>query len=160
MKSKAKLIFSRTMWMLLFVLIAQPIAHGVFWLSGHIYSALNEWLGSQLFPLFSPISDAEGYRVYLAVLWLISYVIALTLSVYLSLSHSNERCEWVISKTEGFFTLPELYPVYLRRYALCDLTSSLIAPAPLLIISSLLPEAFYDTGFSFLFEFTFIVLFF
>ncbi len=143
-------ILIRTAQLILSVFVAQLVAHGVFWLAGHLYAALHEWFGARLFPLFSPISDAEGYAIYSATLRLISYAISLLVTVYFSLVLSNERCEWVISRTEGFFTLPELYPEYVRRYWLCDLIASVIAPAPFIAVSALIPDEFFDKGYSFI----------
>ncbi len=133
---------------MLWLFLSGPISHGVLWVLTHLYSALHEWFGS-VFPLYSPISNAERYRVFREVLSFISFGIALFISTYLSVRLDNYKNERIISATDGLYTVGEAMPIYLRTLYPHDLIGSALAPVPIYLASALSPQWFFDKDFSF-----------
>jgi len=149
---KFKSVFARCLTLFLFLAIAQLIAQGAVFLTDIFYSALHKWFGDA-FPLYSPIGEKEAYKIFRAVISLISYVIALYISVYFSILLSNRPNEHLISKTDGFYTLPEGFSIYLKSFACSDFLASVFASLALLLPIVFIPEGFFTKDYSFFFTF-------
>ena len=96
-------IAGKCLSLLIFIVLAQLLAHAAVFAVDACYAALHKWFGNA-FPLYSPIADREQYDAFRAVIDLISYAIALYFSVYLSIMISNKPNENLIKETDGFYT--------------------------------------------------------
>ena len=148
MGKKYAIYFKRAAFLCLWLFLSGPIAHGVLWVLTHLWGALHEWFGSA-FPLYSPISNAEGYRVFREILSLVSYALALFIATYLSVVLDNRKNERIISLTDGLYTVGEGEKIYLRELYLSDLVASAVAPLPIYITVALLPAWFFEKDYSF-----------
>ena len=148
-----KLIFSRCLTLFIFLALGQLIAHGAVFIADAFYLALHKWFGD-VFPLYSPIgSGKEKYEVFRTVTELISYGVAVYASVYLSILLSNRANEHLISKTDGFYTLPEGFKIYARKFTLSDLLASALVSFFLILPIPFIPDGFFTKDYSFFFVF-------
>ena len=152
MGKKYAIYFKRALFLCLWLFLSGPIAHGVLWVLTHLWSALHEWFGAA-FPLYSPISNAEGYRVFRETLSLVSYALALLIATYFSVALDNQKNERIISLTDGLYTVGEGEKIYLRELYLSDLFASAVAPLPIYITVWLLPPWFFEKDYSFVLTF-------
>ena len=152
MQKKYRIFFGRVLFLCLWLLLAGPIAHGALWALTHLWGALHEWFGSA-FPLYSPISNAEGYRVFSQTLSLVSYALALFIATYFSVLLDNRKNERIISLTDGLYTVSEGERLYLRELYSSDLVASAVSPLPIYIAVWLLPSWFFEKDYSFPFSF-------
>ena len=148
-----RLIISRVLMLLLFLMLGQLIAHLAVFVTDAFYSAFHKWFGDA-FPLYSPIgSGKEKYELFRTVINLVSYTASLYLVTFLSILLSNKPNELLISKTDGFFTLPEGFGIYVRSFAAADFTASLISSFVLLLPIAFIPDGFFTKDYSFFFTF-------
>ncbi len=146
-------VVKRILMIFLWLALAQPIAHGVLWVLMHLYSAFHEWFGT-VFPLFSPISNSQKYKLWYDALSFIAFTISLFISTYLSVRFDNRKNEKIISRTDGLYTVGEAMPLYLRELYVHDILGSVICPLLIFIPTALLPEWFFDKDFSLILTFS------
>lgn len=98
------------------------------------YSALNSrW--ETIFPIYNSVTEKNMQLAVEQNLALTASVIIFALLTLLAVIFDNERYEFMIRKTEGFFTLRQGLVIYGRRYAAADILSSVLSPIPLFALS-------------------------
>ena len=104
----------------------------VFFITGYFIRAFHELL-CQWFPTvftaYDPIYDRENYERQSELLGLIEALISLYTLTHLAAVYDNERFEYMIGKTDGFYTLKEGLAVFIPRYIAVDLFTALGVPA-------------------------------
>ena len=101
-----------------------------------IYPALLEWFPG-LIPEYNFVNEREDYDRLAATLTVISGVILIFVISHISLRLDNERMEYMISKTDGLYTLAEGARMYYSRYFYADIFASLLIPLPILLLDTL-----------------------
>ena len=100
-----------------------------------LYPALiSEFPG--FLPDYSFVNEREKYEQLHRILKMISAVIAAIFISYLSVRYDNERFEYMITKTEGMYTLREGIALWYPRYVRYDLLVSVIIPLLAVILES------------------------
>ncbi len=112
----------------------------VFFIIGYFtracYDLLCEWFPT-VFTSYDPIYDRESYERHTKLLGLIEAFLSLYAVTHLAAVYDNERFEYLIGKTDGFYTLKEGLAVYMPRYIAVDLFAALVVPALLSTLSLL-----------------------
>ena len=109
------------LWMLFGSLVGIAVSTAVF----ELYRFLDELLPKDVLSYDIASGDKFFDSLYTS-LWLISLFITLFISVYLSLRYDNSKFEFIITKTEGLYKIPEVLPTYISNYAVSDICSSII----------------------------------
>lgn len=122
-------------WLLTGTVIHIP----TFFISGVLHPALCEWF-PEVFTDYSPVTQPDEYAVYSAVMSIVLSTVTVFIISYLCVRLDNERMEYVISRTEGLYTLREGMALYYPRYVGADLAVAVTCPIPLAVISLYLPE--------------------
>ena len=114
------------------------------------YRALAEWLPG-VFPVYNYVTEHESYLKLESELLLIISAMVLAAMSYLSVRFDNERYEYMITRTDGMYTIKDGARIYYERYFKSDIVTSFIVPLPLTIIvyflpliSGALPETVYE----------------
>ena len=110
------------LWMLLGSLIGLAVSTAI----SELYRLLNEIMPS-IFPSYDVSSNAEFFDTLYTSLWLISLFITVFISVYLSLRYDNDKFEFIITKTEGFYKVREFLPTYVSIFGLYDIVSAIVS---------------------------------
>lgn len=114
------------------------------------YQTLAEWLPGA-FPVYNYVTEHENYLKLESELLLMVSTAALAVMSYLSVRFDNERYEYMITRTDGMYTIKDGASIYYERYFKSDIVTSFIVPLPLTIIvyflpliSGALPETVYE----------------
>ena len=100
-----------------------------------IYPAmLGEFPG--LLPDYNFVNEREKYEQFRKILEAICAIVAAAILSYLSVRYDNERFEYMITKTEGMYTLREGIALWYPRYVRSDLLVSVIIPLLAVILES------------------------
>ena len=75
-------------------------------LARYSYTYLNH-LFPAVFPMFSAVSEKEGYESYLKLINVVGAFIAVYFINYLAIRFDNSKLEHVISKTDGQYTIAD-----------------------------------------------------
>jgi hypothetical protein len=145
------IFFALLLWLLMPLVIYFPR----FVIDGVLFRALCEWFPS-VFVNYSPVSEPEAYAVLSAILDIAVASAAILIISYISVRYDNERMEYMISKTEGLYSLKDGSKLYFPRYFLADVAVSLAVVLPFVIASAFVPEhvhKFVDPVFDYLFSF-------
>ena len=94
-------------------------------LSRWVYEALIEWFPS-VFRDYSPILEADKYNSAMYTVSVIGVVLGVLITSLIVTKLDNSRDEFITKKSEGFYRIPVIMPVYYKTYALADLVSSLV----------------------------------
>ena len=127
-------------------LILYALGFLIFFISGYIvrsfYALLAEWIPS-IFALYNPVADKDAYEKAEKISALITAIISLYIATYIAVVYDNERYEYIIGRTDGFYTLGEGLRIYSLRYIPVDLLISVLVPAlPIgLVFIKLPPDA-------------------
>lgn len=90
-----------------------------------VYEALIEWFPS-VFPDYSPILEADKYNSAMKTVSVIGVVLGILITSLIVTKLDNSRDEFITKRSEGFYRIPKIMPVYYKTYALADLVASLI----------------------------------
>ena len=99
-----------------------------------LYNALCEWFPG-LFPEYNFITDREAAARHEVWADFIASVISIVITTVISEIYDNRRFEYVISKTDGFYTIKEGFKIYTGTYLAPDAIASLIIPLPLFLVT-------------------------
>lgn len=100
-----------------------------------IYPAiLNEFPG--LLPDYNFVKEREKYEQLRKILEMICASLAAVILSCLSVRYDNERFEYMITKTEGMYTLREGAALWYPRYVVSDLLVALVIPTLAVILES------------------------
>ncbi len=117
------------------------IFHLISVLAGVIYNFLSEKLPNS-FPDYNPLTEKAAYLSLEATLALICAAVTVLILTVLAVRYDDERYEFIISKTDGFYTLTEGGKIYARNYLCCDIISSVTVPLPFFLITRIdFPES-------------------
>ena len=97
-----------------------------------IYPAFLQWF-PRIVPEYNFVNERENYERFYLALSVISVVISIFILSYASIRLDNERMEYMITKTEGKYTLGEGISIYFPRYLRSDIAASLVIPLPLMV---------------------------
>lgn len=141
MKKCIKKIGSLFLWMLM------GLAFGAvfFSLAHQVYEILYKWM-PDTFPLYGAVTQKEQYRALNLTLSIIAMLANLFLVTYLSARFNNDRFEFIISKTDGFYKIPDILRTYVYNFGISDLISSIICGAIFSIPVYFIPERFFSAG--------------
>lgn len=152
MKIYAKnIIFAIALWLILPLVVHFPR----FLIQGTVFPALCEWF-PDVFVNYSPVLEPDSYAVLSAVLDILVASATLMIFTYITVRYDNERMEYMISETDGFYTFSEGAALYYKRYALSDLAVALAVPLPFIIAAHFVPthiHDYVDPVFNYLFSF-------
>ncbi len=90
------------------------------------YEALIDWFPT-VFKDYSPVLDAEKHFFAALVENMLASVLSIAVAALFVTRYDNGRDEFIIQKTEGFYRIKEVIPMYYNRYAVPDLIASLVA---------------------------------
>ncbi len=105
-----------------------------------IYPAFLEWF-PDIIPNYNFVTEHEEYIGLYTTLSFISGIIVLFSIAYISVRFDNERMEYMITETEGMYTLRDGAMIYYPRYFKDDVIISLILPLPLVLLDVFLMPA-------------------
>lgn len=152
MKRYAKnVVFAIALWLLLPLVVHFPR----FLIQGTVFPALCEWFPT-VFVNYSPVLEPEAYAVLSAVLDILVGAATVMIFTYVTVRYDNERMEYMISKTDGFYTFSEGASVYYKRYAPSDFAVAILTPLPFVIADFYVPphiHDYVDPVFDYLFSF-------
>ncbi len=115
--------FSLFVWCFSFVLFSAVC----FVIINLIYPALlSEFPG--LLPDYNFVNEREKYEQLRRILEAISAAVAAAILSYVSVRYDNERFEYMITETEGMYTMKAGISIYYSRYLLSDVVVSVIIP--------------------------------
>ena len=103
-----------------------------------IYPALVEWF-PKIVPEYNFVNEREDYDRLYATMSVISSLILIFLSSHVTMRLDNERMEYMITETEGLYTLSDGAKIYYSRYFRADICAALLIPLPLMIFDGFLP---------------------
>ena len=103
-----------------------------------IYPALAEWF-PRIVPEYNFVNEREDYDRLYATMSVISALILICISSHVTMRLDNERMEYMITKTEGLYTLSEGLNIYYSKYFRADVVAACLIPLPLMIFDALLP---------------------
>ena len=103
----------------------------VFDVFNFLIGELNEYLSiffPGLFRVHNPITSHEAYVLQNArIAFLAAAISILTLSI-IAVKHDNLRYEFLISRTDGFYTVKEGLSIYKSSFLAADIVTSLFVP--------------------------------
>ena len=124
-------------WMLLGSLIGIGVSTAV----SELYRFLNEMMPNVI-SSYDVTSQAKFFDTLYTSLWLISLVITIFISVYLSLRYDNMKFEKIITKTEGLYEIRGFLPTYINIFAPSDIISAAVCGSVFTISFSFIPMQF------------------
>ena len=98
-----------------------------------LYPALLEWFPGFL-PQYNFVNERESYERFFAFLGLLSGILAIFVSSYITIRLDNGRMEYMITKTQGMYTIKEGASIYFSEFARADLIAALVIPLPILFV--------------------------
>ncbi len=105
-----------------------------------MHEGLIDWFPS-VFKEYSPVLETKEYEHTNNIIEFLSVVLALFLSSLIVTRLDNGRNEYIISKTDGFYKIPDVLPMYYKRYTLPDLIAALLSTV--LVSCLIIPAVFY-----------------
>ena len=102
-----------------------------------VYEALIDWFPS-VFRDYSPVFEAAEYNAAMHTVSVIGTILGVFITSLVVTRLDNGRDEFITKKSEGFYRIPQMMPVYYKAYALPDLVASLITTA--LICALIIPS--------------------
>ena len=105
-------------------------------LSEVIYNALSDKIPS-IFPSYNALTQKAQYLSLEATLALICAIVTVFILTVLALTYDNERYEFIISRTDGLYTLKNGAKIYLDRYLYADAVCATLVPIPFFIMTKI-----------------------
>ena len=137
-------ILRRSLWLFLWMLlgiIISPIVSGII---SALYETLHLWL-PDVFLKFDVVLEKEMFLAHQSRINVFSVAVTLFLTLYFSLRYNNERDEFIISVTDGLFSVKDVIPAYAKRFLLSDIVSTVIVSNLLAIPITFIPHQFLNT---------------
>lgn len=105
-----------------------------------VYNVLSSRMPN-VFPSYNVITDKSGLLSLEATLSFISAILTVFILTVFTVSYDNERYEFIISETDGFYTLSHGFSIYGKNYIYADVLASVLVPMPFFLIALIkLPE--------------------
>lgn len=106
-----------------------------------IYTALSDKMPN-IFPSYNAITEKAELISLEATLSLISAILTVFILTVVAVRYDNERFEFMISETDGFYTMRDGCKIYLRNYLYADVLSAFLVPVPFFLMTLIeLPES-------------------
>ena len=134
----------RTVRLLLWLIPGLVIGIFVYILTDSAYELLHKWM-PRAFPIYNALHDPLSYESFMIKKSGFSVLVTLFISVCLSLMYDNERDEYVISKTDGLYEIPEIKEIYFTAFALSDAVAALICGALITLPVLFVPVQLIET---------------
>ena len=99
-----------------------------------IYGILSDSMPS-VFPSYNALTDKAETLALEATISLICAVITVFAVTFLAVKYDNGRFEFVISKTDGFYTIREGCAIYAKNYLSADVVSAVLVPVPFFLMT-------------------------
>lgn len=103
-------------------------------LSNVLYGILSDKLPS-LFPSYNALTDKAQYVSLEATLALLCAVITVFITTAFAVKYDNERYEFIIDETDGFYTLRDGGKIYAKSYLYADAVCALCVPIVFFILT-------------------------
>ena len=129
-----KICFRAAIRLFLLLLVSFLLYYPVLSLLRSVYSELNLRFET-VFPIYNPITDAENYLKFENNFVACAAAVIFFLLSLVSSAFDNERYEYIIGKTDGFYKIADGVRIYSARYAAADAVSAVISPLPLFLFS-------------------------
>ncbi len=110
----------------------------VYPLTDGVHELLAELLPA-LFHSFNRVTEKDAYEAQRTVIWLAAGIITLLTVCTVSMIFDNDRNEYMIKQTDGFYTLREGFGIYASRFLRTDIAISLTVPL-ILALPSFIPR--------------------
>ena len=105
-----------------------------------IYSELNR-ISAVRFPIYSIVTEKDSYMAQELSFNFFAAAISIFIINYIAIAFDNEKMEYIINKTDGFYTVANGARLYFGSYLFCDIAVGITAVVPTLILSTFdLPE--------------------
>lgn len=109
-----------------------------------VSSLIYPWLLDafpKIIPQYNFVNEREDYERFYRLLALISAIINAFVTSHISLRLDNGRMEFMITKTEGLYTIKEGAKLYYSTYFTADVFAGVMIPLPfILVIELLIPK--------------------
>ena len=112
---------------------------------GEIYSLLKENLPT-LFPTYNIVTERVLYDRAEKTVIIFSLIINLLLVVNISSKYDNGKFEYIVTKTDGIYKIPDILKTFVCKFALPDIIASIIVSAVYFIPISFIPSQFVNGG--------------
>lgn len=91
-----------------------------------LYYLLSSLMPS-VFPSYSLSAERELFEALYAALDIISVALTALTMVYISLLRDNDRFEFIITKTEGLYKVPDVLRIYVYNFGISDIISCVVS---------------------------------
>ena len=106
----------------------------------NLYSILSLYYPDAV-PIYDELSTPEKYARLSEIIATLSAILSVIIASFISTVLDNERFEYLITRTDGFYKVADGTRLYLKRYALPDAIASATAPLPIFALGLIsLPE--------------------
>ncbi len=90
----------------------------------------------EIFTRYSQVLDIEEYLMHISRCKIFAVLISVFLTSFIAAIFENTRYEMIISKTDGFFKIPQELPSYLKETSMPDALAAICPPALFVFLSS------------------------
>ena len=129
----------------------------VFTLAGTFIGAVTSVIVTQLynsaarlfpntFPLYNVVLEGEKHAAQEQKLSFLALFLTVIIVVYITQKFNNERFEYIITETDGIYYLKGAVPIYIKRFWLSDLISSVTVAAIFTVPIRFIPMQFFAAG--------------
>jgi hypothetical protein len=126
--------FRTALRFLIFNLLLPVIFRPVMWLLGIVFNLLCKWFPT-IFRIYSIITEKAAYERQQLLISVIALAFSVFITVFLAVAFDNGKNEFLISKTEGFYTLKGGFSVYKSKFLTFDILLSFSIPSILYALS-------------------------
>ena len=102
-----------------------------FYILNYLFDATNEFLAGVipgLFKTYNPITSHDELAMQKARIALLSAAVSVLAVTVITVKHDNLRYEFLIGKTDGFYTVKEGFSIYISAFLGADILSALTVP--------------------------------
>lgn len=117
----------------------------------YAYTYLSEVTPS-LVDTVNPVHTPDEYEVYLMCISVVGVIVGLWLINYLSLRLDNKKFEYIVSKTDGKYTMREGLGLYYDEFLITDLIASTVVISVFVLGAYFIPEKWMDRGLYLIFK--------
>lgn len=110
-----------------------------------VYELLFEHF-PEAFPLYNPVFEKAEYEAFILTVAYVSVSAMFLLTVYICQRFNNDRFEYVITKTDGLYKIPEILKTYVSKFALSDFISSVITALFFTVPIYFIPRQFFTAS--------------
>ena len=136
-----KKIFSLFLWMIAGILISAVCNVFV----GELYRFLSGLLPG-VFPSYDIVNERDMYYAMEETLLLFALALSIFCVTYISLTRDNDRFEYIITKTDGFYEIKDVLKTYVDKFALSDIISCIINGTVFSVPMFFIPIQFIERG--------------